>query len=149
MILVDAGPLIALIDRGEQDHIRCVEALADLTTPMVTTWPAFTEAMYLLGSAGGWKGQAALWKLLERGDLQLVALDEALQKRTQALMGKYRDTPMDLADASLVAAAEALDTMTLGQAHAKPVEYFAHYGDFGEGHWFVSLTIDDPDVGDQ
>ncbi|MBD3869522.1 MAG: PIN domain-containing protein [Acidobacteria bacterium] len=110
MILVDAGPLIALIDRGEQDHIRCVEALADLTTPMVTTWPAFTEAMYLLGSAGGWKGQAALWKLLERGDLQLVALDEALQKRTQALMGKYRDTPMDLADASLVAAAEALDT---------------------------------------
>ncbi len=54
--------------------------------------------------------QEALWKLLERGDLQLVALDEALLKRTQALMGKYRDTPMDLAAASLVAAAEAPDT---------------------------------------
>ena len=65
--------------------------------------------MYLVGSAGGWTAQEALWKLLERGDLQLVPIDASLQKRTRALMGKYRDTPMDLADASLVAAAEALD----------------------------------------
>lgn len=75
---------------------------------MVTTWPAFTEAMYLLGSAGGWNAQEALWKLLERGDLQLVPLDQPLQDRTRALMAKYEDMPMDLADASLVAAAEAL-----------------------------------------
>lgn len=109
MIVVDAGPLVALIDRGEPDHGRCVEALSSLTAPMVTTWPALTEAMYLVGSAGGWKAQDALWKLLERGDLQLVPLDDALQKRTRALMSKYQDTPMDLADASLVAVAEALD----------------------------------------
>ena len=109
MILVDAGPLVALIDRGESDHERCVEALSNLTAPMVTTWPALTEAMYLVGGAGGWKAQDALWKLLERGDLQLVPLDDPLKKRTRALMSKYRDTPMDLADASLVAVAEALD----------------------------------------
>ena len=109
MILVDAGPLVALIDRGEPDHARCVKALSSLTAPMVTTWPTLTEAMYLVGGAGGWKAQEALWKLLERGDLQLVPLDDPLQKRTRALMGKYRDTPMDLADASLVAVAEALD----------------------------------------
>ena len=108
MILVDAGPLVALIDRGEPDHERCVETLSRLTAPMVTTWPAFTEAMYLLGSAGGWKAQEALWKLLDRGDLELVPLDDALRDRTQALMAKYRDIPMDLADATLVAAAEAL-----------------------------------------
>ncbi len=108
MILVDAGPLIALIDRGEPDHERCVETLSSLAAPMVTTWPAFTEAMHLLGSAGGWKAQEALWKLLDRGDLQLVPLDDALQGRTRALMGKYRDIPMDLADATLVAAAETL-----------------------------------------
>jgi len=108
VILVDAGPLIALIDRGEPDHERCVETLSSLAAPMVTTWPAFTEAMHLLGSAGGWKAQEALWKLLDRGDLQLVPLDDALQGRTRALMGKYRDIPMDLADATLVAAAETL-----------------------------------------
>jgi predicted nucleic acid-binding protein len=110
VILVDAGPLVALIDRGEPDHERCVEALSGLTAPMVTTWPALTEAMYLVGGAGGWIAQEALWKLLERGDLQIVQLDDALQEKTRALMGKYRDTPMDLADASLVAVAEALDT---------------------------------------
>ena len=108
MILVDAGPLVALIDRGEPEHERCVEALSSLAAPMVTTWPAFTEAMYLLGSAGGWNAQEALWKLLDRGDLQLVPVDDAVQGRTRALMAKYRDLPMDLADATLVAAAEAL-----------------------------------------
>ena len=109
MILVDAGPLVALIDRGEQDHNRCVETLSALTSPMITTWPALTEAMYLLGDAGGWKAQQALWKLLDRGDLQLLDLDEPLRARSKALMAKYQDRPMDLADASLVAVAEVLN----------------------------------------
>lgn len=109
MILVDAGPLIALLDRGEADHEICVAALQDLTTPMVTTWPAFTEAMYLLGGGGGWKAQDSLWKLLDRGDLQIMEMDDAVRKRSRALMDKYRDVPMDLADASLVAVAEKLN----------------------------------------
>ena len=54
MMLTDAGPLVAILDRGEQHHQACVECLAQLTGPMLTTWPAFTEAMYLLGEAGGW-----------------------------------------------------------------------------------------------
>lgn len=110
MTLVDAGPLVALIDRGEPDHVRCVEALSDLAAPMATTWPAFTEAMYLLGSAGGWNGQETLWSLLRRGDLQFVPLEDPLLERSRILMEKYRDVPMDLADATLVAAAEALGT---------------------------------------
>lgn len=109
MTLVDAGPLVALLDRGEQDHARCVEALEDLTAPMITTWPALTEAMYLLGAAGGWKAQDALWKLLDRGDLRVLDLDERSTNRTRSLMAKYRDTPMDLTDASLVAVAESLN----------------------------------------
>ena len=109
MILVDAGPLVAIIDRGEPDHQACALALSSLTGPIVTTWPALTEAIYLLGSAGGWSAQDALWKLLERDDLQLVDLDETMRKRSRALMAKYQDLPMDLADATLVAAAEALN----------------------------------------
>ena len=108
MILVDAGPLIAIIDRGEPDHRICVEALSSLTGPMLTTWPALTEAIYLLGRAGGWPAQEALWKLLARDDLQLVDLDQSLLRRTRALMKKHVDVPMDLADATLVAAAEKL-----------------------------------------
>ena len=60
MILTDAGPLVALIDRGEADHARCVSALAQIALPLVTTWPALTKAMYLLGEAAAWAGQEAL-----------------------------------------------------------------------------------------
>lgn len=106
MTLVDAGPLVAIVDRGEADHARCVAALPSITLPLVTTWPAFTEAMYLLGEAAGWPGQAALWRLVERGDLELAEMSAGARVRMRALMEKYRDLPMDLADASLVALAE-------------------------------------------
>ena len=85
-----------------------MEALSSLTGPMLTTWPAFTEAMHLLGRAGGWPAQDALWTLLDRDDLQLIDLDDSLLRRTRALMKKYGDVPMDLADATLVAAAEKM-----------------------------------------
>lgn len=104
MILTDAGPLVALIDRGEPDHLRCQEALARLHGPLLTTWPAFTEAMDLLGEAGGWTAQEALWRVLRRGDL-VVEMPQQLE-RVATLMSKDRSLPMDLADASLVALAE-------------------------------------------
>ncbi len=75
---------------------------------MLVTWPVLTEAMYLLGDAGGWKAQSALWTLLTRGDLEIVELDREALERSRSLMEKYSDTPMSLADASLVAAAERL-----------------------------------------
>jgi len=119
MILTDAGPLVALLDRGETHHRACVECLTELTGPMLTTWPAFTEAMYLLGDAGGWDAQAALWRLIEQGDLEIAAQTPEQAKRMRALMEKYRDRPMDLADASLVAHAEEYglrDIFTLDRA---------------------------------
>jgi uncharacterized protein len=106
MILTDAGPLVAILDRGETYHRACVECLAELTGPMLTTWPAFTEAMYLLGEAGGWRAQDALWRLVAQGDLEIAVQGPEQHKRLHALMEKYQDRPMDLADASLVALAE-------------------------------------------
>ncbi|MHB8452162.1 MAG: type II toxin-antitoxin system VapC family toxin [Mycobacteriales bacterium] len=105
MTLTDAGPLVALIDADEADHTRCRAALDMVILPMVTTWPAFTEAMYLLGR-GGWRAQEALWRLVGRGDLQLAALDDADVRRAADLMRAYADRPMDLADATLVVLAE-------------------------------------------
>jgi predicted nucleic acid-binding protein len=106
MILTDAGPLIAIVDRGERHHRACVDCLAELTGPMLTTWPAFTEATYLLGEAGGWVAQEALWSLESSGDLEIAPQAAEDCRRMRALMHKYRDRPMDLADASLVVLAE-------------------------------------------
>jgi predicted nucleic acid-binding protein len=119
MILTDAGPLIAILDRGENHHQVCVDCLAELTGPMLTTWPAFTEAMYLLGEAGGWIAQSALWSLEADGDLEIAGQDLEDRHRMSALMEKYHDRPMDLADASLVVLAEKRnlrDVFTLDHA---------------------------------
>ena len=75
---------------------------------LVTTWPAFTEAISLLGDRVGWSAQELLWRLVLRRDLILRDLDEACVGRSRELMKKYRDVPMDLADATLVALAEKL-----------------------------------------
>jgi uncharacterized protein len=98
--------LVALIDAGERDHERCKQALKYLVAPLVTTWPVLTEAMYLLGDAGGWQAQRALWGMVERDALELAELRAPEIARVRALMEKYRDAPMDIADATLVALAE-------------------------------------------
>lgn len=108
-VLVDAGPLVALLDRGDSQHQACVAALQTVRDPLVTVWPAFTEAMYLLG--GSWRAQKALWSRLETDALSLVPLGESDAPRMRELMEKYRDLPMDLADAALVRVAER-ETLT-------------------------------------
>jgi uncharacterized protein len=103
-VLVDAGPLVALIDAADGHHEACVRALEQIRDPLVTVWPAFTEAMYLLG--GSWRAQRALWSRIESTALTLAALDAGDAPRMRELMEKYRDLPMDLADAALVRVAE-------------------------------------------
>ena len=106
MILTDAGPLLALLDADEADHHRCVAALEEVTLPMLTTCPAFTEVMYLAGRAGGWRAQEALWRLAGREELVVAELSRKSMKRAAELMARYASRPMDLADATLVALAE-------------------------------------------
>lgn len=103
-VLVDAGPLVALIDADDTHHDACVEALRGLRDPLITVWPAFTEAMHLLCES--WRGQKALWSRIETDALTLAPLDAGDAPRMRELMEKYRDLPMDLADAALVRVAE-------------------------------------------
>jgi hypothetical protein len=102
-VLVDAGPFVALIDRRDKHHARCVDALRAMAGPLVTVWPVLVEAMYLLDT---WPEQAALWAMVEAGPVALSRLDDEDMPRLRALMAKYRDLPMDLADASLVHVAD-------------------------------------------
>lgn len=108
MILCDTGPLVALLDADDVHHARCMTALSSLSGPLITTWPCLTEAMHFLGKARGWQAQSALWQFVWRDVLQVQSADEKQMRRIAELMAQYRDTPMDLADASLVAAAETL-----------------------------------------
>ena len=106
MTLTDAGPLIAIIDGDEPDHASCMDALDQLTLPLITTWPAFTEAIYLLARAGGIRAQQALWRLVSTDRLVVADLSPSAIDRSARLMDQYSDRPMELADATLVALAE-------------------------------------------
>jgi predicted nucleic acid-binding protein len=109
VILTDTGPLVALLDRDDPNHQAGLKAaLALPSTPLLTTWPCFTEAMYLLGSVGGFQYQAPLWQMIGTNRLVLHEATVAERRRMSTLMETYRDRPMDLADASLVAVAESL-----------------------------------------
>ena len=109
---------MALLDEADPEHDACVATLKTLRDPLITVWPAFTEAMYLLGPS--WRGQKALWSRLETEALALAPLDETDAPRMRELMEKYRDLPMDLADAALVRIAERDDLtriFTLDRRH--------------------------------
>jgi predicted nucleic acid-binding protein len=96
--------MVALIHADDRHHATCREALERIREPLATVWPAITEAMYLLGFSSS--AQDALWRLLERGALKILPLDATDAPRMRELMRKYRDLPMDLADAALVRVAE-------------------------------------------
>ena len=103
-VLVDASALVALLDRDDAWHERAIEALKGIRDPIATVWPALAEAMHLLAETA--RGPDALCDMVTDGALKLLALDAADLSRMKALMQKYRDLPMDFADAALVRAAE-------------------------------------------
>ena len=108
MILVDTGPLVALFDSRDRHHSRCKALLRELREPLYTTVPVLTEAFHLLSPAS--RGSTALREFVRRGGLSIWFFDPATLRRAFELIEEYADHPMDLADASLVVAAEELQT---------------------------------------
>ena len=106
MILCDAGVLLCLVDRTQPQHKAYRDAVMRLASPLLTTWSCLTEAMYLALHRGGWKMQKQLGQLLLDNLLVTYEIQERDYNRLFELMEKYQDRPMDLADASLVLAAE-------------------------------------------
>lgn len=111
-VLVDAGVLVGYLDPRDPDHRGAVAALSTVSGRAWTTWPAVTEAAYLLGREHP-AGRDALLGMIEDGALEVARLDAEDAPRLRRLMAKYHDLPMDLADATLVRVAEreGIDTV--------------------------------------
>lgn len=108
-MLIDAKALVNLIDSGQPRSAEFRTFFSKVPHPAITTWPAFTEAMYLLAGIGGWPLQRKLWDYIENRFVRFHFPDTTEERRSAELMERYRDRPMDLADATLVAAAETLN----------------------------------------
>lgn len=100
-LLVDTGPLVALMNRRDRHHQRFVEVLRSYQGQLLTTWPVLTEVSHQVPVSKA----AGLISLVRDGALDVIDLENA-GACIHDLMKKYSDRPMDLADASLVWAAE-------------------------------------------
>jgi predicted nucleic acid-binding protein len=105
-VLLDTGPLIALIDRRDRHHAWAVTQFTEIVPPLLTCEPVVTEACFLARRADG--GPAAALQLFERGVARLqFALAEHFRE-VASLMERYTDVPMSLADACLVRMSELI-----------------------------------------
>jgi len=106
MILVDTGPFVALFDPKDARHDLCKGILKNIRTPLTTTIPVLTEAFHMLSPES--YGSDRLRDFVLKGGVSVFYLDSAGIERGFELMEQYADHPMDLADASLLVAAESL-----------------------------------------
>lgn len=109
MTLCDAGPIVALLNANDPLHAACVRVAQTLPDePLVTSLACFVEAMYFLGKVGGFVAQERLWQWWDSQNLEVYCPRAEEMMRIRELMTRYRDVPMDFADASLVALAESM-----------------------------------------
>jgi uncharacterized protein len=103
-VLVDTGPLVAILSSRDEHHDECVEQLRRLMPPLLTTWPVITEAAWLL------RGEpTAIQRLLSGfagGMLKLAAFDETAMPWVARFVHRYRKLTAQVADASLMYLAE-------------------------------------------
>ena len=110
-VLIDTGPLVAILDGHDSQHETCVNQSREIEMPLLTCWPVVTEAAWLLQDK-----PSAIQELLlsfNSGLLTLMPMDEAALPWIATFYRKYRRLAPQLADAALVYLAERenLDTV--------------------------------------
>jgi len=99
-VLVDTGPLVALLRESDQYHAVCVEQTRHLNGPMLTCWPVMTEAAWLL------KAVRPLLQMLQSGQLICVELDATATDWLENYAARYANLKPQLADLALAYLAE-------------------------------------------
>ena len=102
--LIDTGAILALLDRDDRWHEPCVDAFVTLRLPLLTSSAVLTELFRLVGDRP--REVDAAWAFLCSGAVSVAAIGAADLPALDALMVRYRDRPMDVADATLVYLAE-------------------------------------------
>lgn len=110
MIIADTGFFLALANARDDHHESAKRALTAVAEPLVTTWPVMTETCHLVANGLNAHAAETFMASAARGAFEIFDLETAHLPRIVELMRKYRQLPMDLADASLVILAEHLGT---------------------------------------
>ncbi len=110
-IILDTGPLIAMLNHRDRYHAWACDQFAEIEPPLATCEAVIVEACHLLRQQPG--GERVVLDVLRRN---AVAIEFALRDEivpVQQLRTRYSDVPMDLADACLVRMAELSNGSTI------------------------------------
>ena len=109
--LADTGALLACLDRSDRWHQRCRDAFSQIRLPLATSSAVLTELFHLLGDNA--RDVELAWSFIRSGAVTVLPIADRDLPDIEALMHKYRDRPMDFADATLVhlAQRESLTTV--------------------------------------
>jgi predicted nucleic acid-binding protein len=110
-VIVDTGPIVALLDADDQQHAWVKAQFARLRPPLLTCEAVLTESSFLIARGGGDASAAVL--LVERGVLSVAQLFDTEAASITRLIRRYENVPMSLADASLVRLIELTSQATL------------------------------------
>lgn len=137
VVLLDAGPLVALADRHDAAHGWAVLQLRRLRDPLQCCGAVLAEAGFVLRHA-----PLALGRIraeIEHGNIVPVPESPILWQRCFALMERYANVPMSFADACLVALAETMpgariftldrDFLIYRQENGQPLALVAPFDD--------------------
>lgn len=105
-LLLDTGAWVALLDRREREHSRCVQVLPEFSGRLLSTEAVLTETLWLM--SGLHDGPRRCAEFVHRGAVTLVPISPKALRRAVDLMEQYRNVPMDFADATLVVLGEEM-----------------------------------------
>jgi predicted nucleic acid-binding protein len=107
-VLIDAGVIVALLNRNEPRHLTCAEAVAAIHHPLATCEAVIAESCYLLRKIPG--ASEKVVANVARGIFEIPFQLSKVADSVRETMHKYRDTPADFADACLIQMADELGT---------------------------------------
>lgn len=124
--LIDTGPIVAFLNERDHHHDWAIETLSRLSPPLLTCEAVFTEAAYLLRRTPG--GSVNVLEMSERQYLRPSFRLESEATAVKTLMARYKNVPMDLADACLVRLAEIHADCVLVTADSEFRDIYRRYG---------------------
>ena len=138
-VLLDTGPLVAVLDRGDPHHQACVALWHEIADRCLTTEAVVTEATHLVGRAGG---SPLPLELLLAARIPVVSIEHGGHEQAVRLMRRYGMLPMDYTDATLVIVADAVHLDTVFTLDRKAFQLYRR----GDGSQFTVLPGDNAPI---
>lgn len=110
-ILIDTGPIVAVLDKNDQHHEKCKAHAEQLPEVVYTCWAVLTEACYLLRHRPDLVER--LIEMVDEGHYELLDIPSEEITQVGGVLAKYGDQQIDIADACLVHLADREEISTI------------------------------------